>query len=105
MQSCFNFKFKEVSRNLATDKEMRELTGLKQRIEHAYLLLSKPKKRTILCSNSGCDFTEKVEVDEFGLSYFQAIGTCPLCNSLTVYKNGQYTKEEIIFSVKEVSNG
>lgn len=104
MQSCFNFKYQEVSKNLATDKQMRELMGLKQRIEHAFVLLSKPKKRTVLCINAACGFTDKVEVDEFGLSYFQSIGTCPLCNALTVYKNGKYTKMEVTFSVVNSGN-
>jgi hypothetical protein len=34
--------------------------------------------QTVSCK---CGFTDEYEPDEFGLSYYQAIGTCPECGA------------------------
>lgn len=105
LKNCFDHKYSELRKTLATDKQLRELPGLKRRIERAYELMCTPKKRKVFCINADCGFTDTFTPDEFGIEYYQAIGTCPGCGSLMAYKNGKYTKEEISFSVKEVSNG
>lgn len=50
---------------------------------------------TAICSNKECDFSEEFEPDEFGLTYYQAIGECPVCGWQTIYPGGKLTKEII----------
>jgi len=33
--------------------------------------------KTVECKN--CGFSDEYEPDEYGLSYYQAVGTCPEC--------------------------
>ena len=53
-----------------------------------------------------CGFNEEFEPDEFGVNYFQAIGTCPDCDNPLVDETGSPTNKEILISiVPEVNNG
>lgn len=58
------------------------------------------KMRKAVCQNK-CGFEEEFEPDEFGLSYFQAVGVCPNCNAITVYGDGKPTKEVKIFLIND----
>ena len=42
-----------------------------------------------------CGFEDEYEPDEFGLSYYQAIGTCPVCD------RDLGTREQIMIRVKK----
>lgn len=44
-----------------------------------------------------CGFEDTFEPDEFGLDYYQAIGTCPNCDAPTVYEDGSKTAVVINF--------
>lgn len=55
--------------------------------------------KTANCQN--CGFKEDYEPCEFGLTYFQAEGTCPGCGHDLIDENGKPTKETITFEVKE----
>jgi hypothetical protein len=44
-----------------------------------------------------CGDIEEFEPDEFGLSFYQAVGTCPFCRKPTYYRNGEATKITVIF--------
>jgi hypothetical protein len=50
---------------------------------------------------SECDFKDKFEPDEFGLNYYQAVGTCPFCNAPIVTEDGRATKKEVAFRAAE----
>lgn len=56
---------------------------------------------TAKCSNKDCDFKEEFEPDEFGLTYFQAIGECPFCGWKTIYEDGKLTQEFIEIKLTE----
>lgn len=98
LQVCKTHLYNEVKQTLATDKELRSLHGLNTRIEKAFVNLTKPRKRHVFCE-AKCGFADTFETDEYGLSYFQAVGTCPNCNAFTVYKNGQRTKVEMTITI------
>jgi len=44
-----------------------------------------------------CGFIDDYEPDEFGLSYYQAVGKCPNCDK------DLKTKENITFKIKELN--
>lgn len=98
LQACHSHLYGEVRRTLATDKEIRALRQLGEKIEKGFINLTKPKNRTAICS-ANCGFKDTFETDEFGLTYFQAVGTCPACDAPTVYPNGKPTKIEVEFKV------
>ncbi len=55
-----------------------------------------------ICPNPDCNFEEEYEPDEeFGLTYFQCVGTCPLCESELVDDNGKSTVEIFEFKVNK----
>ncbi len=54
--------------------------------------------KKVKCS-SLCGFEDEFEPDEFGINYFQAVGTCPNCGSDTIYENGELTAIEVIFTL------
>lgn len=52
-----------------------------------------------------CKFEEKFEPNEFGINYYEAIGTCPFCGEPTYYKGtDKFTKVVILIKAvdKEV---
>jgi hypothetical protein len=103
LSACRDHLYNEVKRTLATDKEIRTLWQLDKRVSDYYVsLVNKPV--FVKCSG-GCGFSDRFVRGEFGVNYFQAIGECPLCNAPTVYNDGTMTKVEIIFTMKEASNG
>ena len=48
-------------------------------------------KVKVFCSNPACSFEDECEPDEYGLDFYQAIGTCMMCDSPMVYENGKPT--------------
>lgn len=49
-----------------------------------------------------CDFEEDFEPDlEFGLTYFQADGSCPNCGEGLVDESGKPTKQEFIIKLTQ----
>jgi hypothetical protein len=44
-----------------------------------------------------CGDLEDFTPDEFGLNYYQSIGECNYCKKPTYYRNGNPTKEIVIF--------
>ena len=40
---------------------------------------------------SGCDFKDRFEPCEFGLTQYQVEGTCPLCGQALLYADGSPT--------------
>lgn len=56
------------------------------------------KTKMAHCPN--CEYIEEYEPDEFGLSYFQAVGTCPVCGSELEDENGKPTREFVSFTAK-----
>lgn len=55
-------------------------------------------KQNAICKD--CGKVDEFEPDEFGLSYYQAIGECPYCRQPTYYESGEPTKIEVIFKVE-----
>lgn len=56
-----------------------------------------PNTKTARCTK--CDYKEEYEPDEeFGLTFFQTDGSCPLCGADLVDKKGNPTKE--VFEIK-----
>jgi hypothetical protein len=48
-----------------------------------------------------CGFTDEYEPTEFGLDYYEAIGTCPNCESPMVNEQGEETARVVTFHVVE----
>lgn len=49
-----------------------------------------------------CGFEEEYEPDlEFGLTFFQCDGSCPICHSDLVDETGKPTKEEFIIKLNQ----
>ena len=46
-----------------------------------------------------CGYKELFEPCEFGLTYYQAIGTCPVCETPTVYADGSLTAIIVTFKL------
>lgn len=49
--------------------------------------------KKVKCSK--CSFGDEFEPDEFGLSYYKAIGKCPECGAETVYETDVPTQVTI----------
>ena len=56
------------------------------------------KNMHVMATCKDCGDLEEFEPDEFGLSYYQAIGKCT-CGKPTYYRNGKRTKEVVVFKV------
>ena len=54
---------------------------------------------TEIASCKGCGDIEEFEPDEFGLNFYQAVGTCQFCRKPTYYSNGEATKITVNFKV------
>ena len=57
-----------------------------------------------------CGDIEEFEPDDFGLNFYQAVGSCPFCTKPTYYSNGEATKVTVIFKAnnnktEESNNG
>lgn len=52
----------------------------------------------VFCKNE-CGFADEFERDDFGVNYYQAIGTCPNCDAPTVYEDGTETAIVVEFQV------
>lgn len=46
-----------------------------------------------------CGFEDEYEPDEFGINFYQAIGTCPNCEAPTIHADGSETAEVIEFHI------
>lgn len=57
--------------------------------------------KKVFCSNPACEFEDESEPDEFGLDFYQAYGTCMMCDSPMVYEDGTPTAEIINISINE----
>lgn len=100
LQALRNHLYSRVKETLATDREIRNLHGLNDRIEKAFVTLEKPKKKKVFCGLK-CGFEDSFIPDAWGMTYFEAVGTCPVCNAPTVYKDGKPTAVLIEFKSLE----
>ncbi len=52
-----------------------------------------------ICEKPDCTFSDVFEPDDFGISYFQAIGKCPWCGGDTYCEDGTLTRKLVILEV------